>query len=94
MNFQHFPVSLLNMIAFVEKLSWSASFIEPTRLLVIEPRPRNEVLRRDRIIASAEALLFVKVVRSIERSHIDFDTKAGTIGHGHAFALNLQQLPR
>src|ERR1700755_1521912 len=51
------------------------------RPLRIETPARNQELHRRRIIARAEPMLLVEVVRPLDFRHVDLDAETGPLGH-------------
>src|SRR5438105_2916859 len=60
--------------------------------LRIECPAWNQVLHRHRVIARAQAVLQVEMVRSFDLDHVELDTEAGLLGHRHETPLDLQRL--
>src|SRR5262245_44298435 len=62
------------------------------RPLVVERPTRDEELHRGRVVARAEAMLLVELVRRRDPRHVDLDAEAGRIRHPDQSAGDAQRL--
>src|SRR3954471_1374085 len=62
------------------------------RTLVVEGPAGDQVLHGNSVIAGAESMLLVEVMRGVDGGPVDFDTQARPLRHGDLAALDLERL--